>query len=231
MPVKLSVVIPVYNAQHALEQSIEEIIRILGQNHLTYEILLRDDASIDESKHILEEISSVYPQARCFYNSSNRGLGFTLRELFREAKGEIVIYCDGDLPFGAEILPILLDEIRPFDIVIASRYKGVKNHVALTRWMVSRFYYYLCKFLFNISARDIGSGSVAIKRDKLQMLNLKTDGFAVHAELYARAKRAGLTMNEIPAKVLSQRLTTFSILKHGLSTLWATIKLRFMLGK
>ena len=98
---KLSLVIPVYNAEKIIISSVRSLIETLAPLSLPYEILLRDDKSTDGSVEVLKSLPGMDPRVRCFFNPANQGLGATLRELFRDARGEIVIYCDVDLPFGA----------------------------------------------------------------------------------------------------------------------------------
>jgi len=225
MSTKVSIVIPIYNAAEVVERSVNALIKVLDRLKVNYEILLRDDGSKDNSLLILEELAKQYAHVRFFFNRVNVGLGFTLRELFIEAKGEVVIYCDCDLPFGEEVTALLFKEIQHYDIVVASRYRGARNNVRFIRRISSRLYYYLCKCLFNISVVDIGSGAVAIKAEKLKNLDLKTFGFDIHAEIFTKAAKGGLSIHEIPVSSQGGTLHTFSILKHGLHTLIMTIQL------
>ena len=196
----VSVVIPVYNAQGMIKDSIDQIIDRIDPLKADYEILLRDDGSTDKSKEVLERVALQYPEVRCFYNVSNEGLGSTLRRLWKDARGERVIYCDCDLPFEADVIPALLEKLQTSDIVVASRYCGALNRTPFVRKIFSRLYYFLCKALFNIPVMDIGSGSMAVRRQVLENLDLRAKGFEIHAELYIKASRKGFRIEEIPVK-------------------------------
>lgn len=200
-----------------------------------YEILLRDDGSTDGTRALLEKMPNADGRVRCFFNTSNRGLGFTLRTLFQEAQGENVIYCDCDLPFGEGIIGGLLDELKSCDVAVASRYQGNTPHVSLMRRLVSRLYYHFCRFLFQIPVVDIGSGTVALRRQALERLDLKINGFGIHAELYVKAAGAGLAIREAAAEAADEGLNSFRIGKHGLSvileTLWLWYALNVSRGK
>jgi len=225
MAPSLSIVIPIYNAEDIVEHSVRTLVETLDQQDLNYEILLRDDGSTDAAREILEKISRRYAQVKCFFNRSNVGLGFTLRELFRETQGEHIIYCDCDLPFGREIIPPLLDGLKSYDIVVASRYRGMQNDVKLMRKLASRLYFLLCKLLFHVPVEDIGSGSVAVKRKALDRLDLRANGFDIHIEFYAKAARDGLIIKEIPVRTSGAGRGSFRILKHGPHIVFKTIGL------
>lgn len=219
----VSIVVPIYNAASVLEDSVEKLTRALRSYAAEYEILLRDDGSRDGSGGLLEEISRRYENVRCSSNGSNKGLGFTLRALFQEARGDVVIYCDIDLPFGEGIISRLSDEIKGYDIAVASRYTGGHNRIPFSRRMASRIYYALCRMLFSITVVDIGSGSVALTRRAVTALDLKSNGFAVHAEMYVQASRQGLCIKEFPAASNSVGLSSFSIARHGVGVIRETM--------
>jgi len=223
--VELSVVIPIYQAGAMIEDTVNRLTVVLEGLNIDYELLLRDDGSTDTSRELLKKIESGFSMIRCFYNERNRGVGFTLRQLFHDAHGRIIIYCDCDLPFGEQIIPLLYSKASQSDIVVASRYRGVRNDVTMIRKIVSRMYYGLCKLFFNIPVKDIGSGSVAIRRDVLDQLRLNADGFVVHAELFVKSLRQNLVIEEVGAKTLKNSTGTFKVWRHGLKALYDTIKL------
>lgn len=212
---KISVVIPIYNAQKLVLNSYKVLKEKLEDVSYDYEILFRDDASTDKSRDILEEISRDNPRVKIFSHLPNRGLGFTLRSLFNDASNDIVVYLDIDLPFGIEILPYLISEIKKTDVVLASRYSGLYSKFLLSREVSSRLYYWLCKILFGIEIKDLGSGLVVFKRGVLDNISLLSNGFDIHIELFVKIKREGFSIKEIPARYTYNGYSTFSILRHG----------------
>jgi len=223
--VELSIVLPIYNAANIVEDSVERLVGALDPLGLSYEILLKNDGSHDNSSKILEMIDRRYGHVHCSSNGSNEGLGVTLRKLFHEAQGRTIIYCDCDLPFGEQVISLLLHGIKKDDIVVASRYCGMRNCVPLYRKIASRLYYFFCKLLFGISVFDIGSGSVAFQKEALKQLDLKSKGFGIHAELFIKASRGGFSIKEIPAEHFRISTGSFHVWKHGFTTLCETLTL------
>jgi len=228
MSLSLSVIIPIYNSKNTIVSTVERLVDVLNEAHLSYEIVLRDDASRDGSQEVLKDVSLKYPQVKCFSNATNQGLGATLRQLFEKAKGEYLIYTDCDLPFGADIFPFLFKKAQYHDIVVLSRYRGLANHVRFIRKIFSRIYFFLCWLLFRIPVIDIGSGTVSIRKNILERLDLKAQGFDIHLELFLRAKEQGLSIEEIPAQADKHSSPgSFKLLQHGPRIAASTLKLWF----
>lgn len=220
----MSIVIPIYNAESLIFNNYKILRDRLKSIRQDYEILFEDDASRDKSKDILEKIAHYDNKVKVSSHYPNQGLGFTLRQLFKHARGEIIIYLDIDLPFGIDALPQLLEEIEHTDVVLASRYLTIKNRIIVAREIFSKLYYLLCKLLFNISVRDIGSGFIIFKRAVFDSINLTSRGFDIHMELFAKLKKQGFSIKEVPLKYSYNGYSTFSILKHGPRILIDTLK-------
>lgn len=222
---KLSIVIAIYNADKILLQTYSRLTQQFGQITNDYEILFRDDASIDNSWEILQEIANRDSKVKVFSNHSNRGLGFTLRELFKSAKGEVIIYLDTDLSFDIAALPILLNAIESADVVVASRYKGIDGKIPFNRWILSRSYYLFSKLLFAVDVKDLGSGFVLFRREVLEKIGLVNEGFDIHIEIFSKLRKANFCVKEIPVAFLHvAKSSTFKIFKHGPQIIWGTLR-------
>jgi len=216
-----SILIPIYNSSVHIESSVTVLIDFFQKKSAVFKIFLCDDASTDQSWGVLETVAQRYPQVRLMRNDQNQGLGTTLRRLISAADTEDVVYCDIDLPFGVEGVGRALDTLADADIAVASRYCGSANTVAWPRRWMSRGYYFLCRLLFDMTVADIGSGTVAFKKPKVETLGLASNRFAIHAELYARAARQRLRIKEFGFPSM-QRPGSFSMLKHGPQVFWDT---------
>jgi len=223
---KLSIVVPVYNSSKIIEDSYEKFKEVAEKITKDYEILFRDDFSKDNSKNILSKIVKKDKKVKIFLNDKNYGLGYTLRNLFKDASGRYVVYFDMDAPlsFDLDNFPIFLDKCDDCYSVIASRY--VENPLLpFSRWFVSEFYYVINKILFNINIRDIGSGFVIFKKEALDILDLNCDGFDIHIEIFAKLQKNGFNVKEVPVAYRHWTGGSFRIFKHGPKTLFNTFKL------
>ncbi|HOY09142.1 MAG TPA: glycosyltransferase family 2 protein [Candidatus Omnitrophota bacterium] len=223
---ELSVVIPVYNSKKFIVPAVEELTALCDRQEWAYEILLRDDGSSDDSAGVLRLLSGKHPRVRCVFNERNRGLGFTLRRLFEEAKGRTVVYCDVDLPFGVGVFRDLVALNKKHDLVVVSRYLSAKQgRIPFLRKAVSRLYFGLCRMLFQVRVFDIGSGTVAFSREALTRIPLHADGFDIHIEIMTAFHNHGCSILEIPAPYSEKGPGTFSILRHGPRVVIDTVRL------
>lgn len=220
----ISFVIPIYNAEKIIQDNYKNLKTQLDKINYDYEIIFEDDASSDRSKNILNEIAYSDRRVKVFSHYLNRGLGFTLRNLFESASGDIIVYLDIDLPFLIDSLPELLKETQNYDVILASRYNNPKSRIPVTREISSWLYYRLCKILFNITVRDLGSGFVIFKKPALDNLNLTSCGFDIHIELFVKLQKQGALIKELPLRYTSNGYTTFSIVRHGPQILVNTLK-------
>lgn len=229
---KTSVIVPVYNSGRILTGAYKRIKSELEKIADDYEIIFRNDASSDDSQDVLEGIAAGDRRVKVFLNPQNRGLGFTLRELFRDAGGECIVYLDADayLCFDfsrlAEFLKILED--GP-DVLIASRYKNSSNQIPYYRRYPSKIYNCLNRVLFGLDTEDIGSGFVLFKGRVLKGLQLESEGFDIHSELFAKIKRAGFEIKEEPVDYKHWYGGSFNIFKHAPKAMAGTLKTWFKL--
>lgn len=216
----ISIVIPIYNSEHAILNTIRHIKNVMTKNAHDYEIILGDDASTDQSKKIMMEAAIVDSSVKCIYQDENKGLGAILKRLFEQAQGKIIIYSDCDLPFGEEVFSHLIKHLNEADVVIASRYLKHPNHVSFTRKLFSRLYFLIAWILFNIPVKDIGSGAVAFRREVLDEIDLSLNGFGFHIEFLLQAQKNGFHIRELSHESYYRKNGSFKIFHHG----WQVIK-------
>jgi glycosyltransferase involved in cell wall biosynthesis len=223
---KVSLVVPVYGSEKILKGSYESFSKAIHHVTEDYEILFRIDGSPDGSAHILKKVAAEDKKVKIYEHNPNRGLGYTLRKLFEDAKGEYIIYFDADafLCFDLSFLPSVMEKIENRDAVIASRY--FENPLLpFNRWLASEAYYLINKVLFGIKIRDIGSGFVIFRRSSLGSLDLISDGFEIHAEIFVKMAKRGFQIIEVPLAYKHWSGGSFKVFSHGLRALIETIKL------
>lgn len=221
--VKISAVIPVYNSSDILNGTYRSVKNVLSGITKDYEILFRNDGSRDGSQKTLERIARSDRHVRIFANK-NRGLGYVLRKMFKDARGELVVYMDADafMTFGLEQLPSLVKLADGADAVIASRYK--RGRIPLHRMIPSRTYKILNLMMFGVGIDDIGSGMVVFRKAALDRIKLYSDRFEIHIELYTKLQRAGFRVIEVPTNYVHWDEGSFKMLKHGPRTLVMTVR-------
>lgn len=230
--VKISIVVPCYNEEKIILDTYREIKKEIEKITNDYEIIFANDGSTDDSLKILEKISKKDKKIKLISWFPNSGKGYAYRHLYKIAFGSIIIEIDVDLSIKPKIFKEFIKEIEEVDVVIASRYAGIKGKIPLYRKLPSRLNYLICKLLFGIKVRDVLSGFVVFRKEVLDSINLESDGFGIHIELIAKIHKRGFRIKEIPAQYIHRvKDAKFSIFKDGLKTLFRTFTLWLQLRK
>jgi glycosyltransferase involved in cell wall biosynthesis len=205
MKASITVVIPCYNEECIIERNYQRVKRALEQSTSDYEIIIANDGSTDGSAAMLERIAVRDPRLAFIDYRTNRGMGYACRQMYARASKDYVIQMDADLAMDPEeTIPALTRDLAHADCVVGSRYLGLKADYPLRRRIASRCYYAVNRVLFDFSLKDTQSGFFGIRRQILQSLDLKSDGFEIHVEMFAQLERRGCSMLEIPLRFVHQ---------------------------
>lgn len=195
---RLSVVIPCYNEERILKDSHYRLRQVLDGIEMSSEIIFGNDGSSDATPAILEEIAAADGSVRLTGHYPNRGAGYTYREMYAAAKGEIVIQMDADLAMPAEeAVPAFLAALAGADLAVGSRYGSETTDYPLLRRVFSRGYISLIKALFRLEVSDTQTGCLGFRRKMIDELDLRSDGFEILVELIAQAQEAGFRIVEV----------------------------------
>jgi glycosyltransferase involved in cell wall biosynthesis len=213
---KVSIVIPIYNEQAILHAAVIDLRERLEEVRWSYEILLAENGSRDDTVVIAAELSQKYPEIR-FFSHGEPNYGGALRHGIEVARGEIVIcdeidLCDADFHRAA----VELLETRKLDMVIGSKLAtGSQDDRPWARHAASQLYNQLLRTTLGFEGTDT-HGLKAFWRDALLPISracvVDKDVFA--SEFVIRAYRAGLRVREIPVRVLEKRMPSINLVRR-----------------
>ena len=203
----VSLFIPIYNEERIIDFHIRKIKWVLENLPQEFEIFIVDDASTDNSKRILKEISESDKVVHHLRYEAGPTRRENLAQSFKKANGEIIAFMDMDLATNLKHLPTLISEVEDnADIAIGSRYvPGAKIKRRLLRRVISIAYNYFVRFYFSSKLSDHECGFKAFKRQVI--LNLVkemgydetlTRGVFWDTELLVRAQFHSYKIKEIP---------------------------------
>lgn len=224
---KISITIPCYNEGKIIFDSYKELTAELKKLNESYEIIFCDDGSTDDTLKVLRNIKRQDDRIDLINYQPNRGLGYACRQLYKAASGEIVIRMDADLAVKPEeILRIFIKEIEDVDIVIGSRYAGIKPEYPLYRLIPSRVNRWLNALLFDSLFKDTNSGFYAVRKKVLDEMKLVCSDFEIDAEIFIKAKMLGFKIKEMPVKFIHKKESgEASVLRHTPKVLKDILKL------
>ncbi|MDD3375200.1 MAG: glycosyltransferase [Candidatus Omnitrophica bacterium] len=201
----ISFIIPIYNQEKEIRYLCDALEHIAKNMSLKCEILLCDDASRDGSTELIKEISFRYGMVKGIFHRKHEGFGRTFRDLISESCGTIVVYLDAGLPFDLDSFSSILDKIRDFDILVASRFIDPNTSKNIKLRPIFSIYRFLCSVFLNNNVKDLESAMVFLRREKILDLNLKAKEKAIFPELYAVALKKNLFIKEIPVSLRIKR--------------------------
>ena len=225
---KLSVVIPVFNE----EKTIEETIKKVQDIDIDKEIIIVDDCSTDKTRHIIENLKAS--NIKVLFHDKNSGKGRSLRTGFKHATGDIVIIQDADLEYDPEEYQRLIEPIVKghADVVYGSRLSGGRPQRTYMFWhkMGNNFLTLLTDILYNTTLTDMETGYKVFKREVIENIDIKSKDFAVEPEITAKIFKKKYRVYEIPISYYGRDYSEGKKIRwwHGIGAIWALIKYRFI---
>ncbi|MEI6631738.1 MAG: glycosyltransferase family 2 protein [bacterium] len=220
----LSVIVPVYNEAGTIRQILEKI-RLIA---IDKEIIVVDDGSSDGTGKILRELEE--DSVKIIHHSTNRGKGAAVLTGLNNAASEFVIIQDADLEYDPADYLKLVAAIQEgnADIILGARftrgYHGLKIHK-----MGNRFLTTLVNLLFNADLNDCFTCYKLFRRETINSLDLKCQGFDIETEIVSKALRSKLRIKEVPITYHPRSYTEGKKIriKDGIEAIFSIIRCRF----
>ena len=205
----VSIVVPLFNEDESLPDLCAWIERVTTNNSLSYEIILIDDGSTDESWSVIERLSSVNPNIKGIKFQRNYGKSAALNEGFKAAKGDVVITMDADLQDSPDEIPALRKMIIEDGYDLVSGWKK-KRYDPLSKTIPTKFFNGVTRRASGIELHDFNCGLKAYKKKVVKSIEVYGE---MHRYIPVIAKWAGF--KKIGEKVVEHRARKYGITKFG----------------
>lgn len=212
----VSVVIPLFNEEESIPELCEWISRVCSENGLTFEVVLIDDGSTDDSWKAISSLAEKHNEIRAFRFGKNRGKSMALDCGFRKVKGEVVITMDADLQDSPDEIPGLVKMIREDGFQLVSGWKK-KRHDPISKTIPSKLFNGVTALFSGIKLHDFNCGLKAYQKEVVNSLHIYGE---MHRYIPLLAKWQGFT--KIGEKIVEHRARKFGKTKFGIE--------RFMYG-
>ncbi len=192
----LTIFFPMWNEQDYIYPTVDAARDICGQMLADgevgdYEILIIDDASTDATGSIADELATDDPRVRVVHHPVNRRLGGCIKTGFAEARGDLVLYTDADLPCDLAELRKAVRLLRYYRADVVSAYRHDRTGEGARRVVYSWIYNWLITLLFDLHIRDVNFAFKLCRRSIFDKLELESEGSFIDAELLIRAQGLG----------------------------------------
>ena len=175
MKKSLDIILPVYNEQSILKQSVSIICEFIINNLTSYDtnIIIIDNGSTDSTFEVANQLTKSHHNVKA-KKIKTKGRGIALKTAWSESSSDLLLYMDVDLSTDLSSLKPLIYEIdfNNFDIAIGSRLlkNSVVSNRKFLRTLTSKTYSFLTRFLFLSKIRDFQCGFKIINKHTAKTL-------------------------------------------------------------
>ena len=208
----ISVVVPLYNEEESLPHLIEWIERVMNENNFSYEVLLIDDGSKDNSWSVIESLMERNSNVKGVKFRRNYGKSAALNVGFERVNGDVVITMDADLQDSPDEIPELYDMIKTKGYDLVSGWKKKRYDSKLMKNLPSKLYNATTRWLSGIKLHDFNCGLKAYRKTVVKSIEVYGE---MHRYIPIIAKWAGFS--KIGEKVVQHRKREFGESKFGMN--------------
>ena len=225
---KLSVIMPIYNEIHTLE----EIIQRVEKTGLASEIILVDDGSVDGTRELVSNYQEK-PGFVVILHEKNQGKGAAVKTGFGAASGDVFIIQDADLEYDPREYKKLLEPIEEgmADVVYGSRFLGASRRVAMFWHMVAnKLLTLMTNILYDTILSDMETGYKVFRKEVVEDMTIHAKRFEFEPEFTAKILKRKYRIFEVPITFNPRDYSEGKKigLRDAFEAIWTLIKYRFV---
>lgn len=229
----VSVILPTYNEKHNIKQMINQLLHYLKNYDL--EIIVSDDNSPDRTWKIVQQMSKRNKKIKLIRRFKNKGVGPSIMEGIRKARGRSIVWMDCDLTMPPSLVPKMIALLKDYDVVIGSRYvEGGKDSRSFVRVMTSRLINWFANIVLNFKIKDYDSGFIAARKEVLDNVKFDSSGHGEYCiEFLYKCTKKGYKIKEIGYVFTERKLGEsktaqyiYSVFVYGIKYIERIIKIR-----
>lgn len=206
----ISVIVPLLNEAESLPELTAWIARVMDENSFSYEILMIDDGSSDNSWQVIRDLHSQNCNVKGIRFRRNYGKSAALNTGFEACRGDVVITMDADLQDSPDEIPELYRMIVEDGYDLVSGWKKVRYDSKLAKNIPSKFFNWTTRKMSGIRLHDFNCGLKAYRHDVVKSIEVYSE---MHRYIPVIAKWAGFS--KIGEKVVQHRKRKYGVTKFG----------------
>ena len=233
---KMSLCIPMYNENSIIADTARTLSAYMEKTFDDYEIIFSNDGSTDGCDKTVEVLN--LPHVRVVGYPVNQGKGCAVRTAMLAAEGDFIMFTDADLAYGTDVIKRVYDtfvENPGTDMIIGSRNLSKDGYEGYTfiRKVASKIYIKVLCFIGGFRLSDSQCGCKAFTKDTVQKIfpRCEVNGFAFDFEAILWAKKLGMTIKEIPVRIINHRESKVHVFSDSFKMLLDLHKMKKRIGK
>ncbi|MEN9599357.1 MAG: hypothetical protein RL596_1676 [Bacteroidota bacterium] len=209
---QVSLVIPLLNEAESLPELCAWIERVVIAHQYSYEIILIDDGSTDDSWEVIEKLSLKNGYIKGIRFQRNYGKSAALNEGFKAASGDVIITMDADMQDSPDEIPDLVNMIIKDGYDLVSGWKKKRYDNTFTKNIPSKLFNSVARMSSGIYLHDFNCGLKAYKKRVIKSIEVFGE---MHRYIPVIAKQSGF--RKIGEKVVEHRARKYGTSKFGWS--------------
>jgi glycosyltransferase involved in cell wall biosynthesis len=186
---------PAYHDENNLPILVAKVHAFLSKIALQFEIIIVEDGSPDKTGEVADSLAKTFSNVRVIHHEKNKGYGTTLRDGYRGAQYDYVMYTDGDNQYDIEEFEPYLFLLDTCDVISGF----VKEKAVSPRRKFQSFVYNtLIMILFFVRIQDVDCSMKIFKKKVLDIIDIQSTSAFIDAEMLIRTKRAGFKVGQFP---------------------------------
>ncbi|MBN9297307.1 MAG: glycosyltransferase [Filimonas sp.] len=206
----LSIIIPLLNEEESLPELSQWIERVMNDNNYSYEVIMIDDGSTDNSWKVIEQLSVANPNIKGIKFQRNYGKSAALNEGFKAANGDVIITMDADMQDSPDEIPELRRMILEDGYDLVSGWKKKRYDNTLTKNIPSKLFNATARRSSGIKLHDFNCGLKSYRQNVVKSVEIFGE---MHRYIPVLAKWAGF--RKIGEKVVEHRARKYGVTKFG----------------
>jgi len=217
---EVTILAPAFNEENNLTLFAQSISTKIPS---TWEILIVNDGSTDNSEEELKKLSKEYKNFNYVSHHINLGLGKAFETGFKNINSKYVITIDADMSHGIEMIEILYENRNKANIILGSIFDKESNteDASKLRLVISKLGNFLLSKLFKFNVKEIAGGPRLYESKYIKNLMIENPGFECQIEILLKTKKKGASFAEVPIilKVREHGVSKMNYLKMGIGIL------------
>lgn len=226
MSVKLSLIIPVFNAELFIVDTVNRILKWINTIDFNAEVILVNDGSTDKTYDILKPAIKDLKSFQLLSYSKNRGKGYAVKKGMLSAKGAFRLFTDADIPYGFSTIHSIIYylDFKEFDVCIGNRKASQSTYdvkSGVLRKLSSKIFTHI---ISNYVVTGMGDTQCGIKGFSAKIAerifsNTEINGFAFDVEVLYLCHKYEYDIKKIPVEFEGNNITTINLMQSSLRML------------
>lgn len=207
-----NIIVPCHNEEKNVLKVIKKVKKFTNYN---FEIIVVDNNSKDRTFEKARKSGVIVIKER------RKGKGMAMFAGAKKAKGEILIFIDGDDSYSPKAIQKMVNLLRGKEdcIVYGSRFlKESKTNISFFRLIGNKFFSFLGRIIYKKNT-DFLTGFFAIKKESFLSLDLKSTGFEIETEIFTKSVKKNFRIEEVPIEYKAKKESKINPIVDGMKIL------------